>query len=421
MSAVAKFHRRYRAETADLGLFDWDGFIADDAPDWAQALRKRGHENVIANGLPTPKLERFKYFNLPAWLKKNELSYKPADIAIDGNTDYVTQFGPRCSYIPDWTQEAAESAPIGEDKYGDMMLWRLSDAYFKDGIVVDVPANTKSDAPLNLTITGHDGAVTMPRLIIRVAKGSDFTLCEYHIGQGAAWNNAVTQVIIEEGARFRHYRMQENPHEAAYTQNTHVKVADGAQYEAFTLTNGAAQSRHQLHVELQGPEASCDLNGINILSGKQNADTTITVEHQAPQCRSNQNYRNVVTDQATGIFQGKVHVHQIAQQTDGYQLSNSLLLSPQAVMNTKPELEIYADDVKCSHGATSGRLDEKALFYLRSRGIPELQARALLIQAFVSEVMEDISFDPIKEQGEHIVQRWLDHATLSVHTDWVEE
>ena len=140
-------------------------------------------------------------------------------------------------------------------------------------------------------------------------------------------------------------------------------------------------------------EASCYFNGINLLSDKQIGDTTITIEHRAPGCLSKQNVRSVIDDQAVGTFQGKVHVHKIAQQTDGYQLSNALLLSPRATMNTKPELEIYADDVKCSHGATTGQIDDRALFYLMARGIPKIEARSMLIEAFISELFTDLS-DP---------------------------
>jgi len=191
------------------------------------------------------------------------------------------------------------------------------------------------------------------------------------------------------------------------TVNTHAQIERSGQYNAFTLSTGATMSRNQIHADLIGAGASCSLNGVNLLEGKQVGDTTITVEHQAPHCESRQDYRSVLNEQATGVFQGKVHVHQIAQKTDGYQMSNSLLLSGQATMHTKPELEIYADDVKCSHGTTSGMLDKDALFYLQARGIPETQARGLLIQAFVSEVTEQIKNEQVKEQATLIVEKWL--------------
>jgi Fe-S cluster assembly protein SufD len=197
-------------------------------------------------------------------------------------------------------------------------------------------------------------------------------------------------------------------------------MEEGAKYEAFTITTGAGLSRNQIHADLKGENIVCRLNGVNMLDGSEIADTTITVEHQAPNCESYQDYRSVATDKAVGTFQGKIHVHQIAQKTDGYQMAKSLLLSSQATMNTKPELEIYADDVKCSHGATAGRLDEDALFYLRARGIPENQARNLLIQAFVNEVIEGVTDKDVREQASLIVSKWLDQSDADSHAEWLE-
>lgn len=408
MSAVTRFQSRYKAETADLALMGWEQLMQGDAPDWVQALRKRGHEKLCQSGLPTPKLERFKYTNLPAFLKKASLQFAASDIVIDGHTDYVRKLMEHCQEAPEWLQTMATATPAGEDKYGDTMLWDGANAYFNDGITLYVPEKTTGDKPLNITMTGHDGTYFVPRTFLYLEKESDFTVIEYHMGNGSYWNNRVTQIKIEKGARLRHYRFQENSTDSAYTQNTHVQVGEGGQYEAFVLTSGSALSRNQVHVELQGEGAECHLNGINLLSSKQNGDSTLTVEHQAPGCVSKQNYRSVIADQATGTFQGKAHVHRPAQKTDGYQLSNALLLSPQATMNTKPELEIYADDVKCSHGATAGKLDEEALFYLRARGIPEKQARNLLIQAFVGELMEEVSCDDVREQAAMIVSNWLE-------------
>ncbi|MEM6812527.1 MAG: Fe-S cluster assembly protein SufD [Pseudomonadota bacterium] len=413
MSALAKFERRYKADNADLALKDWDQLIASNAPDWVQAFRKRGHEIVVEAGLPTPKLERFKYFNLPAWLKKQELSYQSFEFEINGPTNFASVANDDFSNVPDWAQDLITAQPLGEEKYGDLMLERLSDAFFSDALIIDVPEGEQITEPLHLKIPNKENAFLCPRIIVRVGRNADFTLHEEHQATHAQWNNAIIKIIVEEGARFCHYRYNMNGDQSCFTQNTSVHVAGNATYEAFTLTAGEGLSRNQVHVELQGAEASCDVNGINLLSNAQNADTTITIEHQAPNCRSNQNYRNVVTDKATGIFQGKVHVHRVAQQTDGYQLSNSLVLSHAATMNTKPELEIYADDVKCSHGATTGRIDDEALFYLRSRGIPEEEARSILIQAFVSEVIEEISHEATSEDVIYKLSQWLSTASLT--------
>jgi len=409
MSAVTKFTRRYRAENAELSMAEWDGFIAkySDVPDWVSALRKRGHEKVVQQGLPTKKLERFKYFNLSPYLKKNKLPYAKADIVIDGFTEYVRPLPEALGDLSEALQAKIVSAPVGEDKYGDMMLWDSANAYLNDGLVLDVPAGKSVDKPLNVTVTSHADQATVTRNVIRIGANSDVTIVEYHIGSNVSWHNSVTQIVLEKGARLKHYRIQENNKNAAYTQNTHVEIAQDGHYEAFTLTKGAALSRNQVHVDLQGAGAECFVNGVNMLSGKQQGDTTITVEHQAPNCISKQDYRSVMDAQAICTFQGKVHVHEIAQKTDGYQLSNTLLLSPTATMNTKPELEIYADDVKCSHGATSGNLDKEALFYMQSRGIPETEARALLIKAFLEEVIEQVSDSAVREQVELISEKWL--------------
>jgi Fe-S cluster assembly protein SufD len=419
MGAVAKFKSRYKAETAELALIG-AGDMTPSSAEWINALRNRGRVAVEETGLPTPKLERWKYTNLPARLKKMNLQFAEVDIELSGMTDPVFSF-PKDGNFPLWVKEKLEIKPAGHAKYGDMMLWCAANAHLRDGFIVDMPAHATADKPLNVTLTGHDGQATIARQVIRVGEGATLTVIEYQMGSGEYWSNILTQIEIAEGGKLYHYRFQENSDGAAVTMSTHIQMERDATYEAFTVTTGAGLSRNQIHADLLGENCTCHFDGVNLLSGSKQGDTTITIEHQAPGCDSKQNYRSVVTDKATCTFQGKVHVHQVAQKTDGYQLSNALLLSPQATMNTKPELEIYADDVKCSHGATSGRLDAEALFYLRSRGIPEEQARALLIQAFVAEVMEDIGSNEVREQAEHIISRWLAEDVVPAAEDWIAD
>lgn len=406
MSAVVKFQNRYRAETSALALVGWDKLPGASA-EWVNALRRRAKMAVEETGLPTPKLERWKYTNLPAKLKKMDLSYGAADFELQGTGDYAQSFPKGMLHFPQWAQDLIEGDAPSHEKYGDMLLWHVGNAYLQDGFTVDVPANAKTTEALNVITRGNDGTVAMPRQIIRLGEGAEFTLIETQNGSGAYWNNIVTQIEIAKGATFKHYRFQENSDDSVVTHNTHIVMEEGANYEAFAMTNGAGMSRNQIHVDMVGRDSVCTMNGVNMLGGSLIGDTTITVDHCAPHCQSNQNYRNVVADKATAIFQGKVHVHQIAQKTDGYQMCRSLLLSPQSTIQTKPELEIYADDVKCSHGATTGRLDDEAMFYLRSRGIPEKEARSLLIQAFVNEVIEDISDVDVSAQAESMVSDWL--------------
>jgi Fe-S cluster assembly protein SufD len=391
----------------DIGLTDWDEFTASgQTPDWMRALRLRCRDAYAAVGLPTGRMERFKYTNIADAVKNMQLSFDSANVTPSGCTEFLTPI--MDASFPSWARAWAERAPVGAETYGDMNLWHAVNAYLRDGFALDVPANTTEREPLHITINGHDGAYIVPRTFLRIGANAEFTIIEHHHGEGAYWNNRVTQIHLEKGARLRHYRIQENSDKAVYTQNTHVTLDRDATYEAFNLTKGAAFSRNQIHVELQGENAEARLGGVNLMKGTQFADTTITIEHQAPHCRSNQTYKSILDDKSHGVFQGKVHVHRPAQKTDGYQLSNTLLLSPQAQMDTKPELEIYADDVKCSHGATTGRLDLEPLFYLRTRGLSEAQAKFLLMQAYLGPALDEIRDEKAHEEFSEIAVKWLE-------------
>src|SRR5690606_8634464 len=172
----------------------------------------------------------------------------------------------------------------------------------------------------------------------------------------------VTEINLAANAKLNHIRIQEDSAEGVQTNMVKITAAKDATYHGFTLNLGGRLTRHDIHAVIEGSNAEASFDGVNLLKDKQHGDTTILIEHQAPNGRSNQFYRTVLDDEARGVFQGKVHVHRAAQKTDGYQLSNALLLSPKAEMDTKPELEIYADDVKCSHGATTAQLDDDPLF-----------------------------------------------------------
>lgn len=338
---------------------------------------------IALDDIPGPKLERWKYTNLPRALKS--MALEPARL---GWGDTISLLNP--------------AAP-GAAQYADMALWDLNSRDSKDLKFVS--------ASEEIAIEGAQGAYLSPRLVVHVNKGEEITLIERQGGQGAYWKNGVTQIVVEEGAKLRHYRFFDEADAAVSTQSVHIQIARGARYEGLNVIGGAGLVRNQIHAEIQGEGADCTIAGLNLLSGTQHADTTITIEHQAPHCTSNQLYKNVVADKARGVFQGKVHVHQVAQKTDGYQLSNTLLLSPLAEMDTKPELEIYADDVKCSHGATTGQLDEEPLFYMRARGIPDSEARALLIEAFAGEALTRISDEAIQEAVRAQIAAWLkEHA-----------
>lgn len=255
--------------------------------------------------------------------------------------------------------------------------------------------------------TGSPNTHQQPRIKIILEDGAQATVIERHNGEGAYWKNMATEIELGANTRLNHLRIQEDSIEAVQTNMVHITMERDAYLNSFSLNLGGKMTRHDIHAVLNGSNINCSLNGINLLSGTQHGDTTILMEHVAPNCLSNQFYRTILNDAARGVFQGKVHVHREAQKTDGYQISNTLLLSPKAEMDTKPELEIYADDVKCSHGATTGQLDEEPLFYLRQRGLSEAEARRLLMQAFVDEVVDKVADEKLRAEIHEKAERWL--------------
>lgn len=374
-------------------------------PSWSPSIdkmRREAFQQFLDRGLPEPGLERWKYTNLTRALGKEAFAFVPV---------WMENASAGASVVPlrDWAQDRlVESLSVMPDTDDDGMaaLWALNTAFLQDGFAIDIPDNAVIDEPLNLIIRANEG-FSCPRLIIRLGRNAALTVTERHDGQGQFWKNGVTQIVLGENASLQHYRMQDDSAQAFYTQSTHIVLGRDARYEGFTLTTGGTLSRNQIHAELNGPGADCHLNGINLQRGTQQADTTMLVEHRAPHCTSNQFLRTVLDNQSRGVYQGKVYVHREAQKTDGYQLANTLLLSEGAEMDTKPELEIYADDVKCSHGATTGRLDEDPLFYMRARGIPQVEARALLIEAFLAEVIDKVSSDAMRPILADKVRAWL--------------
>jgi len=254
---------------------------------------------------------------------------------------------------------------------------------------------------------GVEGKHHQLRLKVVLEEGAEATIIERHTGAGAYWKNMGTEIVLAANARLNHVRVQEDGADAIQTNMVHITMERDSYLNSFSLNLGGKLTRHDIHAVLNGSNIDCSLNGINLLNGAQHGDTTILMEHTAPHCLSNQFYRTILDDAARGVFQGKVHVHRAAQKTDGYQLANTLLLSPKAEMDTKPELEIYADDVKCSHGATTGQLDEEPLFYLRSRGLTESEARMLLIQAFVDEVADKIADETLQAEMKQKAEQWL--------------
>jgi len=277
----------------------------------------------------------------------------------------------------------------------------LNSAFFRDGAVVRIGADVVADDPVQLVFiaAGSDGAVCHPRNIIIAGHHSQSTVVEsYHsVGDGGYFTNAVTEVILGEGARLSHYKLQSEGTRAFHVETIQARQSRNSYYESFSFATGADLSRTNVYTVLEGDAAECVLNGLYLADGTQHVDHQTFVEHIAPNCPSHELYKGILDGHSHGVFNGKVYVHPEAQKTDGKQSNNNLLLSAHARVDTKPQLEIFADDVKCTHGATVGRLDETALFYLRSRGIGLSVARQLLTYAFAADVLERLELAPLKE------------------------
>jgi Fe-S cluster assembly protein SufD len=226
------------------------------------------------------------------------------------------------------------------------------------------------------------------------------------VGTGAYLHNPVTEIRVDERASLTHVRLQGESTSAFHLATIYAQIAASAIYDSFTLATGSRLARTEIHACLAGPDGHLAINAAQVLRGLQHGDFTTVVSHDAPNCASRQTVKNVLADRARGVFQGKIEVARAAQKTDGYQMNQALLLSPQAEIDCKPQLEIYADDVKCSHGATVGELDPEQLFYLVSRGIPQQEARALLIQAFLAEALDFVADAGARAMLDGVLQRW---------------
>ncbi len=283
-----------------------------------------------------------------------------------------------------------------------------------DGAAIEVAAGVDAGTLMlvSLGTDGQDRPVAFhPRHSVRLEAGAKLTLIEISVGDGVYLHNPVTTVTVAAGAAMSHLRLQDEAEGAFHLSTLYADVADDATYDSFALTLGGRLARMEVHARLSGPGATAHLNAAQLLGGGQHADFTTVVRHAAPRTTSRQTVKNVLTGRSRGVFQGKIEVDRIAQKTDGYQMNQSLLLSPDAEIDAKPQLEIYADDVKCSHGATVGELDADQLFYMRSRGVPEREARSILVRAFLSEALDPITHEAGRAALESAVAAWWERHT----------
>ncbi len=298
---------------------------------------------------------------------------------------------PEGARIANFAEAADHEALFAQDE--DSAFALLNTALFQDGALIALDKGVVLEQPVLLTFVSIDeseGRSSHPRIALRLGENSQATVIEHHIGygEGLGLTNLVSQIDLAAGAQLKHVTVQAEQAGGQHIATRRVTLGRDAHYGSYGAALGAGLSRSEITVGLDGEGSSCALDGTYLLAGEQHGDLTSTIHHRAPHTTSRETVKGALAGKARGVFQGKIIVHPGAQKSDGRMLNKTLLLSDKAEIDSKPELEIYADDVQCAHGATAGELDAEALFYLRARGIPEERARALLVEAFLADVIE---------------------------------
>lgn len=391
---------------------------------WLAALRDGAAEAFRAQGFPTRRVEAWKYTDLAPLTQAGfgepltpvESALPLPRHAAPKRVVFVDgRFSPELSDTDVPVRSLARHLPELEGRLGtlarvdDLPLVALNTALFEDGALIELAPGEDGGVIELLSVTRADRPVTShPRHLVRLAEGAKLVLIERSWGHGESryLHSPVFEVEVAEGAHITHARIQQEARAGLHLSTVFARVAAGGTYDSFLLHAGARLSRSEAHVALVGPKAAAHLNGAQLLGDGQHGDCTTFLDHAAPDCPSRQTVKTVLAGKSRGVFQGKIHVHQVAQRTDGYQMNQALLLSDQAEIDSKPQLEIYADDVKCSHGATVGELDEDQLFYLRARGIPAAVARSMLIEAFLQEAIDGVTEESAQAALSEAVAGW---------------
>lgn len=400
---------------------------AGNKPEWLTNARKKGIEHFVEVGLPSPRDEHWKYTNVTA-LKKKEFSLaktkggdvKDADldafrfknletielIFINGqfNSELTSEIndeqGVVLNDLSSWLAEGNKQDLSLET--GDYVFASLNNAFMSDGAVLHVADNELLEKTVHLIFVATEteqATMAYPRIDIRLGKNAEAKLIESYVSLGDAKNltTALTNIVADENSQLEHYRLQEESYSAYHMANIFIEQKRDSRVTSHSVSLGAAIARVDIKVNLSETGTENILNGLFLGKGRQHTDHHILVHHYSPHTRSEEYFKGILDNGSRGVFNGKVIVHEDAQKIEAIQSNRNLLLSPNAEIDTKPELEIYADDVKCAHGATIGRLSDAELFYLRSRGIDEEKARALLTFAFADDVVMRMSLAPVRE------------------------
>jgi Fe-S cluster assembly protein SufD len=400
-------------------------------------IRNQAIKNFETKGFPSKKEEAWKYTSLNAVLKNDFSVFPKSESAIEFKDvkkyflhdidTYKLVFidGKFSSFLSQTTHDGIDvcllSSVLNKPKYKlildtyfnqvaskDETLTTLNTAFAQEGAFINIPKGKIADKPVEIVhfSTGSETAIMLqPRNLIIVGENAHVQIIERHqsLNENPVLTNSVTEIFAQKRAICDYYKLQNDVQTANLIDNTYIAQKQESRVAVHTFSFGGNITRNNLNFYHQGERIDSTLKGITIIGDKQHVDHYTLVHHAQPNCESHQNYKGIYGDSATGVFNGKIYVEKEAQKTDAFQQNNNILVSDKATINAKPQLEIFADDVKCSHGCTIGQLDESAMFYMQQRGIPKKEARALLMYAFSNEVIESVKIPELKHRITKII------------------
>ena len=402
---------------------------------WHSKLSERASERYTETGWPGPKTESWKYTSLNkltsgAFTLAEEYSaivpedmimplICPRIVLVNGvlnkELSNLKQLTGSLSITSLVDIEDHQKIPFDdlfkkEESKEYLPLTYLNTAILSDAVVLEITKGSKCETPLHIISIGSgNGIMFAPRLIINAGNGSKVDIIESHVGCSGSeyFSNAVTQLYLGDKSEVGHYKLQNDSTGSFHIGLTKAVINNGASYDNFTMSVGGKLSRNEVRAHLKGSGVECCINGAYLGAADQHIDNTTFIEHQAEGSSSREVFKGVLDDTARGVFQGKILVHPEAQKTDGYQMNRAMLLSDKAEIDSKPELEIYADDVRCSHGATVGELEDDLIFYLCARGIDRESARRMLIGAYISDAIDEVKNIDIRSSIQSVAENWL--------------
>lgn len=407
----------------------------NESATWLKHLRENAFDSFEKTGFPTPENEEWKYTNVATINKETfEISLEKTEVEFErfvyeeAKTSQLVfvngVFNSRASNLsalPESVVALNLKDALTDEKYESVIrenlarvvdynengFTALNTAFLNDGAFLYLPKDVKVEAPIHFLFVSTEGVASFPRVLLIAERGSEATIIENYIGETEKnyFTNAIVEIVLADDAKLKHYRVQRESVSAFHVGTTRAELNRGSSYNSTNINLGAQLSRHNVSVKFNQTGGEAWVDGLYFVGDSQHTDTHSLIDHAEPHCTSHQIYKGILDGKSRAVFNGKVYVHRDAQQTDAQQTNRNLLLSTDARVDTKPQLEIYNDDVKCSHGATVGQLEDDELFYLLSRGLHTDLARNLLTYGFAEEIINKIEIESIKRQ--------LDEAVLS--------